>query len=172
MLMTCLQKPTFRHSTLAGLALLTGNAQGSPHLILTPMTKHPFGMQLSQMATSRFVYICTYVNVMHRHLPCTKHCVSLIIAMQVPVVGINRTQDASCGSQGHCNSMMLSKSVYLDNQENAYPWRQHPQSDRSNLMPDWYWLGPYGPLGAKVECHIKPQTIDCLNHLLKQRTAM
>ena len=91
--------------------------------------------------------------------------------MQVPVVGINRPQDASCGSQGHYNSMMLSKNPYPGNQENAQAWRQ--QSDRSNLMPDWYWLGPYyGPMDAKVECHIKPQTIDCLNHLRKQRTAM
>ncbi|DBA72932.1 TPA: hypothetical protein ACH3X2_009886 [Trebouxia sp. C0005] len=88
---------------------------------------------------------------------------------QVPVLGNNRTQDASGGSY---NSVMLSNSPYLDNQENAHPWRQHPQSDRSNLMPDWCWLGPYGPMDAKVECHIKPQTIDCLNYLRKQRTAM
>ncbi|KAL0052575.1 hypothetical protein WJX82_004127 [Trebouxia sp. C0006] len=91
---------------------------------------------------------------------------------QVPVVGINSTQDALCGSQDHCNSMMLSKKSYIDNQENAHPWRQHPQSDRSNLMPDWYWLGPYESMDAKVECHVKPQTMDCLNHLRKQRTAM
>ena len=123
--------------------------------------------------------LCTCLDVVHRHLPCTKQirggvkvlCKSdYDYAMQVPVV--NRTQDASCGSQGHCNSMMLSKSPYIDNQENAHPWRQHPQSDRNNLMPDWYWLGPYGPKDANVECHIKPQTIDCLNHLRKQRTAM
>ncbi len=99
-------------------------------------------------------------------------CVSLIIAMQVPVVGVNRTPDASCGSEGYSNSVMLSENTYLDNQENAHPWRQHPQSDRSNLMPDWYWLGPYGPVDAKVECHVKPQTIDCLNHLRKQRAAI
>ena len=93
-------------------------------------------------------------------------------AMQVPVTGVNRTQDAWCGLRGHCNSIMLSKCPYLDDQENAHPCRQHPQSDRSNLLADRYWLGPYGPMDDTVECHIKPQTIDCLNHLRKQRNAI
>ena len=141
-----------------------------------PPTWHfaAFTVQLATLSTPRFVYTwCTCgASSLAMHQALALFVCESDYAMQVPVVGIDSTQDAFCGSQDHCNSMMLSKKSYIDNQENAHPWRQHPQSDRSNLMPDWYWLGPYESMDAKVECHVKPQTIDCLNHLRKQRTAM
>ena len=151
---------------------LTGNAQGSPYFIFTPTKSHLFSIQLSKMVTPRLVAYIPPYELMWCIVACHAPSFLCDYAMQVPVIGINRAQDASCGSQGHCDSMMLSKTPYLDNQENAHPWRQQPQSDRSNVMPDWYWLGPYRSMNAKVECHVKPQTIDCLNHLRKQRTAM
>lgn len=46
---------------------------------------------------------------------------------------------------------------------------QRHQTNRHQLLPDWYWLAPYGPLDTKADCHINPQTIECLNHLRKQR---
>ena len=142
-------------------------------------TSPPFGILQLTVGNVVHTKICVHMD-MHgcgASLHAMHQALALFVcesdyAMQVPVVGINSTQDALCGSQDHCNSMMLSKKSYIDNQENAHPWRQHPQSDRSNLMPDGYWLGPNGLTDAKVECHIKPQTIDCLNHLRKQRTAL
>ena len=164
-LITCPYKSTFGRSGII--------AQGFPNLI-NPHDKPLIHLACSfQNGTKICVHMYMRVCVVPGHLPCTK-C-QLDCAMQVPVVGINSMQDASCGSQGHCNGSTLSKNPYLDDQENAHPRRQHPQSDSSNL-PNWYWLGPmdspYELMDAKVEGHIKPQTIDCLNHLRRQRTTM
>lgn len=61
-------------------------------------------------------------------------------------------------------------SSSMHEQENDDRQRQQ-QMHRHQLLPDWYWLGPYGPLDSKVDCHVNPQTVECLNHLRRQRLA-
>lgn len=63
-----------------------------------------------------------------------------------------------------------AKLSWCNMQENDDRPQQH-QTHRHQLLPDWYWLGPYGPLDATVDCHVNPQTIECLNHLRQQRLA-
>lgn len=61
-----------------------------------------------------------------------------------------------------------SFSWFRDNQENSHPSSSHS----SHMLPDGYWLGPCGPSDNRIECYVKPQTIDCLNHLRSQRVAL
>lgn len=58
----------------------------------------------------------------------------------------------------------------MHKQEDDEQQQQH-QMPRHQLLPDCYWLGPHGPLDTEVECHVNPQTIECLNHLRQQRLA-
>lgn len=81
-----------------------------------------------------------------------------------------------------CHAMEAIKQPYrgcLTDQTAKDPWcKMHEQeneytqlhrTDRRRLLPDWYWLAPYGPLDTKADSHVDPQTIECLNYLKKQR---
>ena len=59
-----------------------------------------------------------------------------------------------------------------DDQENLYYQASQAQAHKTQLLPDWYWLRPYGPLDKTVDCHVKPETVACLNHLRRDRLAM
>ena len=71
-----------------------------------------------------------------------------------------------------CNGAVTNCQEAKGNQENWCPLPDQPRSGSNQILPDWYWLGPYGPLDTQLDCHINPQTVECLNRLRRKRTEM